>query len=437
MSEEFRDLESWSTEDWDDSWDELDAQAEEIEAIEQEDNGGNWARSNPDRVPPAYQEIAIPGLLEHHSRVISLYLGKVLGAMLRDRARYVRTRDMIWARELVQDVAEICTMCWSAARSEDKPDDDAVAVRWMGWAVDNGLVSSQQLADAYWLADLHGVSGTNTPEDAMRLGISRAVGALHNRPAPIGSEPVIYTHGDPDPTTGIKEVEVVDDTFEISSSVVQTQGRISSIRVSDRMPKGDSRRDLFWFKFIEGKSQNFWVGEANTERALYKLVQGLEPKVTGKFTLKAKKVDIRVSANLKAPALLTVPAESLLWALVSLTDQWGNLRDQALMDRYNLAFRIHGAKEVPSWVKELPAELDGQLAKLINCLRGKVEDIHLAVWGRIVDDWRALLGIRPPPPGPANQLPALTLTCMKCHKAAGSVYADGLCHSCHRSENPL
>jgi len=414
-------------------WDELDATVDELEELVESE--GNWARPNTDRVPPAYQEINIPGMLEHHVRIIVLFLGIALGGMLKDWVKHLRSRSMLRGRELVQDVGEICSMAWSATRSDGAPDDESVAVKWLAWAESNGLVSKEQLANAYWLAELHGSAGTNTPEDAMRLGMSRKLGALGNRPAPTGSEAITVTHGDPDPETGLKPVEIVDTTFEISQSEVKNPGRISSIRISDRMPKGDARRDLFWVKFIEGKSRKFWVGEANTERALFKLIQDLEPKVTGRFTLRAGKVDIRVSSNPKAPALLTVPAAELLRVLANLEDRWGNLRDEGLASMYQLALKIHGAKTIPEWATQLSTAADKELGTLISCIRGRVEDFHLEVWGAVVDAWRELLGIKPPPAGP--QLPGFTITCRQCHKPAGSLYVDGLCHACHRSANPL
>lgn len=437
---------SQSSEDWD----ELDAIVDELEEAESE---GNWARPNTDRVPPKYQEVTIPGLLEHHARVIIALLGIALGSMLRDWVKHLRNREMIRARELVQDVADVCTMAWSATRSEGSPDDDTVAVKWLSWAVDNGLVTTQQLADAYWLAAIHGAAGTNTPEDAMRLGMSRKLNAEHNRPAPISSDGVTYVAGAviakawvgfnrtstgiEDVWEVIRDIEVVDDTFEISSGDVRNPGRISSVRVSDRMPKGCALRSLFWLKFIEGKSRKFWVGEGNTERAMFKLVQDLDPKPTGKLTLKAGKVTIRVSPNPKAPALLTVPAAELLRVLCTLTDRWDNLRDENLATMYQLALRLHGAKEIPSWARSLNPVADELVGNMILCIRGHVEDLHLEVWGAVVDAWRELLGIQPPPAGVKSQLPGLTLTCLRCGKSAGSLYADGLCHACHRAENPI
>ena len=55
--------------------------------------------------------------------------------------------------------------------------------------------------------------------------------------------------------------------------------------------------------------------------------------------------------------------------------------------------------------------------------------------------WRALLGFTPPAAGsaPANQLPPIHLptVCRLCGKTAGVIYIDGLCPSCHRTQNPL
>jgi len=465
-------------------------------------------------VPEGFTEILVPEMLSHHCELFIAVVVKLLGVILQPQDRVLKlvAEDLDWARELVKNVAEVLAMCWSAARTDGYPEGHPDALKYAGqhleWAISKGVVSWEELTDAYWLSVLHSSPGAgDSPEDKLFWGIARKLSARQYRAAPIGSDPTVSVEGprpedaklvavarpvperawrkrsfssirefiralheyqaaDPEflPQSYFKVVwdqpgdpETIDDTFELSrSEVPTTNGRVDNIRVSDYMVRHvcpltgatclstahtDPRRIMFQWKFVEGKSSKFWVGWGDTEKALFKAVQNMAestPRRTGRYELELKlglhSIKVKISSNPKAPAVFALPASELMRIQFGLTDRWGNLRDVG----HFLTLQMVEAGMPSCGVNPTVAT---EMDLMAGCLRGEVKDIHVAVWGRVVTEWRAMLGFSPPPAGsaPANQLPPITLptTCRVCGKTGKVVYADGKCPTCHRADNPL
>jgi hypothetical protein len=402
----------------------------EAELREDEDAGESegW-------VPEGYTEILVPELMAHHCELLVAVAKTLLGVLLQPCDRVVRlvADDLDWARELVKNVAEVLTMCWSAARTDGYPEGhpDALkqASKHLEWAISNGVVSWEELTNAYWLSVLHSSPGAgDSPEDKMFWGMARRVGALRNRPAPIGSEPTDQTHGDPD-ENGIKPVVFVDTTFDMRSSWFPREERIDSMTVK-RYEWEDPRRAVFWFKEIEGKEFSFFVPEGMTENALFNIVRGLEEPVTKGNSLwfKIGPRRVEVSINRWSRVCVKIPSVDLLMELAEM--------DEGLGDIVKLVQLTLGRRDrTPAW-RQLIDQLSNKSFKTVEAvgriISGLVGPVEIRIKGKLADEWAALL-----PAPPVNQLPPLVMVCRQCSKTAGVVYADGLCPACHRSANPL
>lgn len=528
----------------------LESQADEAwegEAELREEEEGDWP-GNENWVPDGYQEILVPSMLTHHCELFVAVVKGLLGTLLQpcDRVTRLVAEDLDWAKELVVNVSEVLAMCWSAARTDGYPEGhpDALkqASKHLEWSITKGVVSWEELTNAYWLSVLHSNPSTgDSPEDKLYWGQRRTLGERQNREAPISSDSVTtvgtegfwYQNLEQEvtvfqwnrllPTWCPGDAEELDDTFGLDASMVTwreawvkrkfgsllefikavrkaamagavrvptTKGRVSDVRVNDFMKKEDPRRLMFQWKFVETRSgKKFWSGFRDTSKALFRAVQDMAestPRRVGRTDLVVKlglnEVRVHVPFNALAPATFALPVGELARIQFGALTRNGELVDPVhgfviqvatelatdelvrrakggrmvktaadlIGDWMEPKPRFSSLEELVQWARrgstrsiaeKVNAQVRSDVQLCLQAVLGEIEPLHVAVWGRVVEEWREFLGMGTPPAGlaPVNQLPALTLStvCRACGKTAKVLYADGKCPACHRAANPL